>query len=370
MVMMSNWPPLVAMSVVTRWRSTFSSSTTQLSLCRCACSHSGDSFCMMIMSALLTVAMVNCVWASAHHHEGSTTVAGIIRSVRMSILSRRCPHDGPAAFPCGHPSRLTVNALMPATKRGGVRPCRAWSPSARRETGTRGPCIDPGPLRSGRRARTRALAPHPRRLGRPATPGQAARWGTLPGACTGYATWAHRTCRRRAGSAGRSSSGPRTDPPPRVFLLSPATVGGQRMACSARVRRSSSRGGAVRGRAAGGRLPLRQRALLPRQARLRAGVRAAARRTSCGLVIVTRRRASRRPVRADDLRAFAAVPVDAGDPRYREPLGARRRAGAASRPAGEAVLLGSVASAKYVDVLLACWASGSASRPSSSGAAT
>ena len=56
--MMSNWPPLVAMSVVTRWRSTFSSSTTQLILLPVACSHFGDSFCMLIMSALLTVAIV------------------------------------------------------------------------------------------------------------------------------------------------------------------------------------------------------------------------------------------------------------------------------------------------------------------------
>ncbi len=57
--MMSNWPPLVAMSVVTRWRSTFSSSTTQFSLLPVAASHLGDSCCMMIMSALLTVAMVS-----------------------------------------------------------------------------------------------------------------------------------------------------------------------------------------------------------------------------------------------------------------------------------------------------------------------
>ncbi len=35
--MTSNWPPLVAMSVVTRWRSTFSSSTTQFSLLPVAC---------------------------------------------------------------------------------------------------------------------------------------------------------------------------------------------------------------------------------------------------------------------------------------------------------------------------------------------
>ena len=63
--MMSNWPPLVAMSVVTRWRSTFSSSTTQLSLLPVASSHFGASFCMMIMSALLTVAMVNVSAACA-----------------------------------------------------------------------------------------------------------------------------------------------------------------------------------------------------------------------------------------------------------------------------------------------------------------
>src|SRR5712671_4224482 len=64
MVRMSNWPPLVAISVVTRWRSTFSSSVTHLTL------MSGFLAvnwlvrpCMRIMSLLLTVAMVNVVWA-------------------------------------------------------------------------------------------------------------------------------------------------------------------------------------------------------------------------------------------------------------------------------------------------------------------
>ena len=51
--MMSNWPPLVAMSVVTRWRSTFSSRTTQFSLLPVVFSHSGESFCMMIMSRVV-----------------------------------------------------------------------------------------------------------------------------------------------------------------------------------------------------------------------------------------------------------------------------------------------------------------------------
>jgi hypothetical protein len=59
------------------------------------------------------------------------------------------------------------------------------------------------------------------------------------------------------------------------------------------------------------------------------------------------------PVRADHLRAFAAVPVDAREPRFREPL--QRAAAillAALGPEGDAVLLGSVAAAKYVDPLL------------------
>ena len=63
--MMSNCPPLVAMSVVTRWRRTFSSNTTQFSLMPVAASNFGDSFCMMIMSELLTVAMFNVVSADA-----------------------------------------------------------------------------------------------------------------------------------------------------------------------------------------------------------------------------------------------------------------------------------------------------------------
>jgi hypothetical protein len=52
-----------------------------------------------------------------------------------------------------------------------------------------------------------------------------------------------------------------------------------------------------------------------------------------------------------DLRAFGAVDIDAGDPRYREPL-QRDAAGLAADPRTEIVLLGSVATGKYVDVLL------------------
>jgi hypothetical protein len=58
------------------------------------------------------------------------------------------------------------------------------------------------------------------------------------------------------------------------------------------------------------------------------------------------------PVRRDDLLAFARVPVDAGDPAYRAPLEAAVHALASTLgPRDVVVLLGSIASSKYVDVL-------------------
>src|ERR1700730_14204923 len=64
MVMMSNWPPLVAISVVTRWRSTFSSSVTHFTVISGFLAvNSPVNACMRIMSGLLTVAMVSVVCA-------------------------------------------------------------------------------------------------------------------------------------------------------------------------------------------------------------------------------------------------------------------------------------------------------------------
>ena len=58
-------------------------------------------------------------------------------------------------------------------------------------------------------------------------------------------------------------------------------------------------------------------------------------------------------VRREQLLALGQVPVDEADPRFREPLlEASRLLVDALRPDGEVVLLGSVASAKYVDPLL------------------
>jgi hypothetical protein len=57
-------------------------------------------------------------------------------------------------------------------------------------------------------------------------------------------------------------------------------------------------------------------------------------------------------VTADALRAFAGVDIAANDPRYRGPLVASARALAEEiGPSCDVVLLGSIASAKYVDVL-------------------
>jgi hypothetical protein len=57
-------------------------------------------------------------------------------------------------------------------------------------------------------------------------------------------------------------------------------------------------------------------------------------------------------VNADALRVFAGVDIAANDPRYRQPLVASARALAEEiGPDCDVVLLGSIASAKYVDIL-------------------
>jgi hypothetical protein len=57
------------------------------------------------------------------------------------------------------------------------------------------------------------------------------------------------------------------------------------------------------------------------------------------------------PIGLDDLREFGAVDIRADDPRYRGPVD-RDLARLAGEPGLEIVLLGSVATGKYVDVLL------------------
>src|ERR1700730_8659757 len=64
MVRTSNWPPLVAISLVTRWRRTFSSSVTHFTVMSGFLAvNSLVKPCMRIMSPLFTVAMVRVVCA-------------------------------------------------------------------------------------------------------------------------------------------------------------------------------------------------------------------------------------------------------------------------------------------------------------------
>ena len=73
-----------------------------------------------------------------------------------------------------------------------------------------------------------------------------------------------------------------------------------------------------------------------------------------GVQVITANRGLLRPdtpISADDLRGFGAVDIRPDNPRYRVPL-ERDLAGLAEHPNAEIVLLGSVATGKYVDVLL------------------
>jgi hypothetical protein len=79
--------------------------------------------------------------------------------------------------------------------------------------------------------------------------------------------------------------------------------------------------------------------------------------TASGALVITPNaglRAVETAVTVDAVRRFAAVDIAAGDPRYRNPLLSSARALAGEiGPECEVVLLGSIASAKYVDILLA-----------------
>ncbi|BDG01579.1 hypothetical protein AMOR_05750 [Anaeromyxobacter oryzae] len=143
-----------------------------------------------------------------------------------------------------------------------------------------------------------------------------------------------------------------------MFLLSPANAGGERMALvlSARARFALAR--AVQGegapigevfRFASGLYFRGKLAYALAFARPPAGVPGAlVIAPGAGLV------PSDAPVRATDLRAFASIPVDAREPRFRAPLERDARLLAeAVGDEGEVVLLGSVASPKYVEPLLA-----------------
>ena len=145
-------------------------------------------------------------------------------------------------------------------------------------------------------------------------------------------------------------------PPPRIFLLSPAHCGGKRaeLLLSERAEfdlavRLRSPGGVSLGQAFSFMSGLYFRGKLSyavRFARAPVGV--------AGAQVITTNRGlvpAETPIGPRDLREFGAVDIRPDDPRYRAPVD-RDLARLAAEPGLEIVLLGSVATGKYVDVLL------------------
>jgi hypothetical protein len=155
--------------------------------------------------------------------------------------------------------------------------------------------------------------------------------------------------------------GPRTvdEAVRKIFLLSPAKVSGARaglllkpqanFALARQFQREGLPLGVVFAFASG--LYFRGKITYARQfAREAEGELVRVITTNAGLADPSRR------LTPKDLRAFGEVDIDADDPRYHEPL--RRDAKALARKLGkegQAVLLGSIATAKYRDVLLECF---------------
>jgi hypothetical protein len=149
----------------------------------------------------------------------------------------------------------------------------------------------------------------------------------------------------------------------RVFLLSPASSAGKR--CELLLREGATSELARRVHGAGA--PIGEvftfLSSLYFRGKLTYAQRFAAPPGGCaGVLVITADRGLVAPetlIAAGDLRAFARVPIDAADERYAEPL--RRDAGALRARLGdeaEVVLLGSIATAKYVDVLLGAFGAG------------
>lgn len=143
----------------------------------------------------------------------------------------------------------------------------------------------------------------------------------------------------------------------RLFVLSPATLAGVR---GRRILGGTSGADFMEVLEAGGTVPLGDVYAFISSLYYR-GKRSYARRFARppedgdGVVVVTPIFGlvpDRHPVSARDLRAFASVDIDPADPRYREPLERTADALADALPAGaEVVLLGSIASGKYLDPL-------------------
>jgi hypothetical protein len=143
-----------------------------------------------------------------------------------------------------------------------------------------------------------------------------------------------------------------------VFLLSPASCAGKR--CQLLLGQDAAFELALRMRAEGA--PLGEvfsfLSALYFRGKLTYAQRFAAPPEGCpGVLVITPNRGLVAPEMAitiGDVRAFARVPIDAGEARYAKPLRDAAQGLRAGLPRGtEIVLLGSIATPKYIDVLLA-----------------
>jgi hypothetical protein len=145
----------------------------------------------------------------------------------------------------------------------------------------------------------------------------------------------------------------------RIFLLSPAYAGGERAQMVLRDQAQFPLARALRGKAGA---PIADvftflSGLYFRGKIAYATTFARPVRGTPGVLVITPTRGlidARTRIRLDDLREFAAVDIHQNDPRYRTPIERDARVLATKLPAqSEVILLGSIATGKYVDVLVA-----------------
>lgn len=144
----------------------------------------------------------------------------------------------------------------------------------------------------------------------------------------------------------------------RIFLLSPAFAGGKRarMILSNRAEFDLARRLRSPGRASLGEVFTFLSGLYFRGKLAYANAFACVGSGLCGVLVITPTRGlvdARRKVGLRELREFAEVDIHENDPRYREPLvRTARKLADKLTPECEVILLGSVATGKYIDVLL------------------
>jgi len=150
----------------------------------------------------------------------------------------------------------------------------------------------------------------------------------------------------------------RQDVRSRIFLLSPAWAGGRRAQMVLRARAEFDLARRLRSKAGAtiGEVFTFLSGLYFRGKIVYASTFARPAKGICGVLVITPTRGlldAETRIDLDGLREFAAVDIDENDPQYRGPIqrDARRLAKKLS-PQSDVVLLGSIATGKYVDILL------------------